>query len=153
MFGRDLPRTVDNYMLNLRVVHTVSTPESIEWFIEYQASLRSQDSAPRPPPSPLSRPCTPSPVSKLSLFLSLPVSCVASPPYWRERWEEGVGVEPNQTTARKPGPLQIIQYSRICNIYPPSSLLLPLCKGPKAKVTMGAEFFIEADWGKICHCR
>jgi hypothetical protein len=56
------------------------------------------------PPNPPSH----SPVSKLSLFLSLPV--------WR--WSglltggiDGVGEEPNHTTARKPGPLQIIQYS------------------------------------------
>ncbi len=43
-------------------------PESIEWFIENQAFLRSYDSAPRPPPLP-----SPSLVSKLSLFLSLSV--------------------------------------------------------------------------------
>ncbi len=30
-------------------------PESIEWFTEYQAFLRSHDSAPRPPPNPISR--------------------------------------------------------------------------------------------------
>ncbi len=41
-------------------------PVSIEWFIEDQAFFRSYCSAPRPPPSP-------SPFSKLSLFLSLPV--------------------------------------------------------------------------------
>ncbi len=40
-------------------------PEGIEWFIEDQAFLLSYNSAPRPP--------SPSPVSKLSLFLSLPV--------------------------------------------------------------------------------
>jgi hypothetical protein len=40
--------------------------ESIEWFIEYQALFRSYDLVPRPP--------LPSyPISKLSLFLSLPV--------------------------------------------------------------------------------
>ncbi len=58
-------------MLNLRVVHTVSAPESIKWFIEDQASLRSQDSAPRPPPSP------PSPVSRCLSFSSF--LCHVSP--------------------------------------------------------------------------
>ncbi len=58
-------------MLNLRVVHTVSAPESIEWFIEDQASLRSHDSAPRPPPSP------PSPVSRCLSFSSF--LCHVSP--------------------------------------------------------------------------
>ncbi len=69
----------------------VSTaPERIESFIEGQAF-----SAPRPPPpSPLS------PVSKLTLFLFLPV-CLRS----SLLTEEGVGVEPNHTTARKLGPL------------------------------------------------
>ncbi len=40
--------------------------ESIEWFIEAHAFLRPYDSAPRPP-------LPPSPVSKFSIFLSLPV--------------------------------------------------------------------------------
>ncbi len=40
--------------------------ESIEWFIEDQAFLRSYDSAPRPPPSPLSR-------QQLVSLFSLPV--------------------------------------------------------------------------------
>ncbi len=67
--------------------------ESIESFIEGQAF-----SAPRPPsPSPIS------PVSKLTLFLSL--LCVTGPAYWRKRGLEGEGVEPNHTSARKPGPL------------------------------------------------
>ncbi len=43
-------------------------PESNESFIEFQAFLRSYDSAPRPSSSP-----PPSPVSNLLLFLSLPV--------------------------------------------------------------------------------
>jgi hypothetical protein len=49
-----------------------------------------------------------SPVSKLSLLLSLPVCRLASLP----TGGGGVvwGEEPNHTTARKPGPLKIIQY-------------------------------------------
>ncbi len=82
--------------------------ESIEWFTKDQALLRSYDSAPRPPLFP------PSSLSKLSLFLSPPV-CLRSSLPTGERGE-GVGEEPNQTTTRKPGPLQIIQ----------SSLLQPL---------------------------
>ncbi len=42
----------------------------------------------------------PSPVSKLSLFLSLPLCRLSS-----LRMGEGVGEEPNHTTAKKPGPL------------------------------------------------
>ncbi len=62
--------------LSLPHTHTLCRPsqsacktERIEWFywlIEDQAFLRSHNSAPRPPPPPLS-------VSKLSLFLILPV--------------------------------------------------------------------------------
>ncbi len=63
------------------------------WFIEDQPFSPSYDLS--PPPAPF-----PSPVSKLSLFLSLPV-CRRSV-YWREG--RGVGEEPNHTTARKPGP-------------------------------------------------
>jgi len=46
-----------------------SGPESIEWIIDDQASLRSYDSALPPPPPP-----PPYPVTKLFLFLSLPTS-------------------------------------------------------------------------------
>jgi hypothetical protein len=66
---------------------------SIQWFIEDQAFLRSYDLAPLP--------LLPSPISKMSLFLSLPV-CRGG----------GVSQEPNHSNARKPSPLQIIQYSR-----------------------------------------
>jgi hypothetical protein len=62
----------------------------------------------------LAHPLPPSPVSKLSLFLGLPV-CRRSSLLTGEG--ERVGEEPNHTTARKPGPLEIIHYS----------LLLPLC--------------------------
>ncbi len=62
--------------------------ESTERFIEDQAFLRSSDSAPDP-----------SPVSKLSLFLSLPVSPVELTD------GGGGGGGRNHTTARKPGPL------------------------------------------------
>jgi hypothetical protein len=67
-----------------------------------------------PPPSPFS----PSPGIRLSLFLSL---CGGV---------EGVGVEPNHTTARKHGPLLIIQYSQslilgvICSARLPLSTVL-----------------------------
>jgi hypothetical protein len=46
----------------------------------------------------------PSPVSKLPLFLSLPM-CRRSCLLTEEGGGEGVDVEPNHTTARKPGPL------------------------------------------------
>ncbi len=42
--------------------------------------------------------------------------CVAGRAYWQERgveWECGGGGEPNHTTARKPCPLKIIQYSLV----------------------------------------
>jgi hypothetical protein len=51
----------------------------------------------------LAHPLPPSPVYKLSLFLSLPVCPV-------ELTDGGVEEEQN-ITARKPGPLKIIQYS------------------------------------------
>jgi hypothetical protein len=54
-------------------------------------------------------PLPPSPVNKLSLFLSLPV-CRCTSLLTGERGE-GVGKEPNHTTAREPGPLQLIQPS------------------------------------------
>ena len=55
-----------------------------------------------PTPFPLSR----QPKKFLSFLF------VAGRAYWLDRGE-GVGEEPNHTTARKPGPLQIIQYSLI----------------------------------------
>jgi hypothetical protein len=48
---------------------------------------------------------SPTPISKFSLFLILPVFRPMS------RRREGGGNEPNHTTARKPGPLQSINYS------------------------------------------
>ncbi len=75
-------------------------PEMIEWFIEDQAFLRSYDSTPRTPPPPTS------PVSKSSLFLSLPVCRRSS-----LLTGKGAGVEPNHRTARKLGPLYIFQSS------------------------------------------
>ncbi len=80
--------------------------ESIEWFIECQAFLRTYYSAPRPPPNLPS----PFPVSKLPLRLNLPV-CRRSSLLTREK--EGVGVESNHTTTRKLGPLYIVQYSLV----------------------------------------
>jgi hypothetical protein len=64
------------------------------YFIEDRAFSPSYDLAPSPPPSP-------STVSKLSLFLSLPVSCQSILLTGRE----GVEEEPNHTTTRKPGAL------------------------------------------------
>ncbi len=69
--------------------------ESIEWFIEDQASSPSYDLA---PPHPL----LPSQVSKLPLSLSLP-ECYRSSLLTGEGGRGGGG--PNHTTARKPGPL------------------------------------------------
>jgi hypothetical protein len=68
-----------------------TTYESIAWFIEDQAFPLSYDLAP---------PLPPSPVFKLSLFLSLPVC------HWTSLLM-GEGGEPNHTTSRKTGPLQI----------------------------------------------
>ncbi len=84
------------------------SPESIEGFIENQAFLLSFDLAPPPPASPL-------PVSKLSLFISLPVCRRSS-----LLTGEGVGEEePNHTTARKPDFLKIIPYSLVSAIQRP----------------------------------
>jgi hypothetical protein len=58
--------------------------------------------------SPTTRP--PSPASKMSFFVSLPV-CRRSGLLKGEG--ERVGKEPNHTTARKPGPVCIIQYSKV----------------------------------------
>jgi hypothetical protein len=63
--------------------------------IEYQAFSLSYDLAPPPPPFP-------SPVSKLSFFLCLPVCRWSS--LLMGEWE-AVGEEPNHTTSRKPDPL------------------------------------------------
>ncbi len=62
-----------------RTSHSACTTERIEWsswLIEAQAFLRSHNSAPRPPPPPLS-------VSKLSLFLLFPVCRRSSLPTGR----------------------------------------------------------------------
>jgi hypothetical protein len=58
----------------------------------------------------------PSPVSNLSLFLSLPV-CRRSSLFTLEESKNEVGEEPNHTTARKPSPLQIIQYSLTVTVH------------------------------------
>ncbi len=71
------------------------SPESIQWFVEDQSFLRSYNLAP-----PL--------VSKLSLLVSLPV-CRGL----KLLRNGGKGEEPNHTTKRMPGHLQIIQYSLI----------------------------------------
>ncbi len=57
-----------------------------------------------------STPYTPSPVNKLSLFLSLPVCSPSS------LLPKGGG-EGGSQTARKPGPPLFIQYSMVCTIH------------------------------------
>jgi hypothetical protein len=66
--------------------------------------LRSYDLAPPPPLPPplfrqLARPATHRKTEKERQLVG-------------RRRDRGVGEEPNLTTARKPGPLEIIQYSR-----------------------------------------
>jgi hypothetical protein len=56
----------------------------------------------------LPHPLTPSPVSQLSLVLSLPVCRRSSLP--TGEMGERVGEEQNHTTPRKPGPLKLIQF-------------------------------------------
>ncbi len=58
----------------------------------------------------------PSHVSKLSLFISLPL-CRRSSLLTGEAGEKGVGEDPNHTTARNPGPLCIIQCSLLTLCY------------------------------------
>jgi hypothetical protein len=77
----------------LKYSHRQLVAESIEWFIEDQAFLRSHDSAPRHPPLPLTS------VSCLSFSVFLCVAVQAC-----GRGDVGVGEEPNHSTARKPGP-------------------------------------------------
>jgi hypothetical protein len=67
-------------------------PVSIECFIESQAFWRESPRPPLPPRLP-SATCL-----SFSVFL-----CVAVRAFWRERGE-GMGEEPNQLTAIKPGP-------------------------------------------------
>ncbi len=81
-------------LINIKILWL--DPESIEWFIEDQAFLRSYDSVPRPPPPP-------PPISKLSLFLSPPM-CRHSPVELTDGLGGGRGAK-SYTTARKPGPL------------------------------------------------
>jgi hypothetical protein len=79
-------------------------PVSIEWFTEDQAFSPSYNSAPHPPTSPIYR------QQDVPLYQSS-CMCVAGQAYLRERGEGGG--KPNQMTARKPGPLSIIQYSLV----------------------------------------
>ncbi len=65
--------------------------ESVQWFIEAQASLRSYDMAPRP--SPFSR----------QQVVSLSHSSYVSPIELTDIRGGGVGKEPNHMTARKLG--------------------------------------------------
>ncbi len=72
------------------------------WMIYRGPGFLSFDSAHRRKPLP------PSPVSKFSLFRSLPVCRRTSLLKWEK---DKMGEEPNHTTARKPDPLLIIRYS------------------------------------------
>jgi hypothetical protein len=74
---------------------TSISAESIECFLEDQAFLPSYDLAPAQSPAPVFR--------QQVLFLGLPV-CRRSSLLTGDSWE-GVGEEPNHTTAGKPGPL------------------------------------------------
>jgi hypothetical protein len=79
------------------------TSENIQPIIEAQAFLPLHDLAPPPPRSPTS------PVSKLYYAAThRKTEEERQLPDWRL---EGRGKEPNHTTARKSGPLYIIQYS------------------------------------------
>ncbi len=71
-----------------------TNPESMELFKEDKAFLQSYDSAPRP---------SQLPVSKLSLFLSLPACCHGRAYAEASCEGEGMDEEPNHMT--KPGPL------------------------------------------------
>ncbi len=83
-----------NYVDKLRMMPSNCGPESIEWFMEGQAFLAVVwfGYSPIPPPSP---------GSKFSLFLSLPV---CRRPSLMTGEGEAVGEEPNHMTARKTGP-------------------------------------------------
>jgi hypothetical protein len=78
-----------------------SIPERIERFIEGQPFLQSYDSAPYPPPpSPTRKPDrrhTGRLIKRVDLLM----------------WKGGGSVDPNQTTARKLGPLWIVQSSLV----------------------------------------
>ncbi len=80
---------------------TYCAPESIEWFIENQGAVVCFGPFP-------------SPVNKLSLFLSLPVGRRSS---LQTRGGQVVGEEPKHTTERKLGTLQIIQYSLLYSVH------------------------------------
>ncbi len=67
-------------------------------YVEAQAFLWACDSAPRPPPH-------------------LQCSRTGDRPIADGRIGEGAGVEPNHTTARKLGPLQIIQSSLVPTVF------------------------------------
>ncbi len=82
-------------------------PESIEQFIEVFLAVIWFGSS--------STLYTPSPVNKLSLFLTLPVCSPSS--LLPEGGGNGWAWSQNHTTARKPGPPLIIQYSLVCTIH------------------------------------
>jgi hypothetical protein len=78
--------------------------ESIEWFIEDQALLRSCRMIPL-----LAHPFPPLPSASCLSFTV--ILCVAGRAY---RSGEGVGEEANHTTARNPGPLQYKSFKTLC---------------------------------------
>jgi hypothetical protein len=119
------------------LVHTVSAPESIECFMKDQASLRSHDSAPRPPPSPLS----PSPVHSLSrqqVVSFSQSSCVVCRQSTLLTGEVGGGGGRGAKSDDRKKAWPSINHSVLSDLqYISPSLLLPLCEGPEAKVTKG----------------
>jgi hypothetical protein len=90
---KDRQRTVDEYMVNNV---SLGAKARSGWNREYCMINRGHGRMIRLQAQPLRS----SPVSNLSIFLSLPLCCLS-----RLYWGERVGLEPNRTTARKLGPL------------------------------------------------
>jgi len=78
--------------------------ESIEALIEGQFFFQAVDSAPRPP----------SPISRQSAGPATHRKTEKERQLADGRGGKGVGVEPNHTTARKPGPLKI--FNPLCGV-------------------------------------
>jgi hypothetical protein len=90
--------------------------ESIEWFIEDQAFLLSYDSAPRPLPPPLS--------CQQLVFLSQ--SSSVSPVELTAGEGGGGGGWGAESTARKPSPLKINQYTQATVFYNGKNIKYPV---------------------------
>ncbi len=97
-----MPRRVESRSANLvQQLHGQLVSESIECCIEGQAFPRSYDLAPRPPLPPSLSHHQAGPATHRKTEKERQVADSGG--------GEGVGEEPNHTTARKPGPLIIIQ--------------------------------------------